>query len=94
MRTHGSATAFHVSDLNASLRYYTEVLGFSKRFRFGDHAGVQYADIQIHLSGPKATNKKEIGHEGIYIFCNDVDAYYSEVKSKGAKIQADLETKV
>jgi len=88
MKTHGSATTFHVSDLNASMKYYTEVLGFSERFRFGDYAGVQYEDIQIHLSGPKATNKKEIGQGSIYIFCDDVDAYHAEVKSKGAKIQA------
>jgi predicted enzyme related to lactoylglutathione lyase len=88
MKPHGSATTFHVSDLNASMKYYTEILGFSERFRFGDYAGVEYEDIQIHLSGPKATNKKEIGQGGIYIFCDDVDGYYSEVKSKGAKIQA------
>jgi predicted enzyme related to lactoylglutathione lyase len=87
MKTHGSATTFHVSDLDASMRYYTEVLGFSERFRFGDYAGIEYEDIQIHLSGPKATNKKEVGQGGIYIFCDGVDAYYAEVKAKGAKVQ-------
>jgi catechol 2,3-dioxygenase-like lactoylglutathione lyase family enzyme len=88
MKTFGSATTFHVSDLDASLKYYTEVLGFSERFRFGDYAGVEYQDIQIHLSGPKATNKKAVGQSGIYIFCDDVDAYYTEVTAKGAKAQA------
>jgi len=87
MKTTGSATTFHVSDINVSIKYYTEVLGFSERFRFGDYAGVQYEDIQIHLSGPKATNKKEVGQGGIYIFCDNVDAYYAEVKSRGAKLQ-------
>jgi len=89
MKTHGSATTFHVSNLNASIKYYTEILGFSESFRFGDYAGVKYEDIQIHLSGPKATNKKEIGQGSIYIFCDDVDSYFAEVQSKGARIQAE-----
>lgn len=70
------------------MKYYTEVLGFSERFRFGDYGGVQYDDIQIHLSGPKSTNKKQIGQGSIYIFCDDVDGYYAEVTTRGAKTQA------
>jgi predicted enzyme related to lactoylglutathione lyase len=88
MKTFGSATTFHVSDVEVSLKFYTEVLGFSERFRFGDYGGAEYGDIQIHLSGPKATNKKEVGQGAIYIFCDDVDGYYAEVVAKGAKAQA------
>jgi catechol 2,3-dioxygenase-like lactoylglutathione lyase family enzyme len=88
MKPSGSATTFHVSNLEASLAYYTKVLGFSQRFRFGDYAGVEYGSIQIHLSGPNSTNKREIGQGGLYIFCDDVDAYYSEVAPKGARIQS------
>lgn len=88
MKTFGSATTFHVSDLDASLRYYTEVLGFAERFRFGDYAGVEYGDVQIHLSGPAAMNKKQVGQGSIYIFCDDVDAYHAEIIARGAKVQA------
>lgn len=88
MKTFGSATTFHVSNLDASLKYYTEVLGFSERFRFGDYAGVQYGEIQIHLSGPDATNKKQVGQGGIYIFSDDVAGYHAEVTAKGARTQA------
>jgi uncharacterized glyoxalase superfamily protein PhnB len=88
MKTLGSATTFHVTDVHASLEYYTAVLGFSERCRFGDYAGVEYGDVQIHLSGPKATNKKMIGQGGIYIFCDDVDAYFAEVIARGARTQA------
>lgn len=88
MKTFGSATTFHVSDVDAAIKHYTEVLGFSEKFRFGDYAGVQHGDIQIHLSGPAATNKRQIGQGSIYIFCDVVDAYYAEVVSKGARIQA------
>ncbi|MES2921338.1 MAG: VOC family protein [Verrucomicrobiota bacterium] len=88
MKTFGSATTFHVLDLGVSLRFYTDVLGFSERFRFGDYAGIFHGDAQIHLSGPLATNKKPIGQGSIYIFCDDVDSYYSEVSRRGAHIQA------
>ena len=88
MKPHGSATTFQVSDVDASLRYFTQVLGFSERFRFGDYAGVELGDVQIHLSGPKATNKRQVGQASIYIFCDDVDGYYSEVTAKGASVQA------
>ena len=88
METFGSATTFHVSDVDCSLKFYTDVLGFSERFRFGDYAGVSHGDVQIHLSGPSATNKKQTGQGSIYIFCDDVDSYYSEVSRRGAQIQA------
>jgi catechol 2,3-dioxygenase-like lactoylglutathione lyase family enzyme len=88
MKTFGSATTFHVSDVEASLRFYTDVLGFAERFRSGDYAGVEQGCVQIHLSGPSATNKKQIGQCSIYIFCDDVDSYYSEVSARGAFVQA------
>jgi len=88
MKTYCSATVFFVSDLGASLRFYTDVLGFSERFRFGNYAGVEYGEVQIHLSGPGATNRKAVGQSSIYIFCDDVDSYYAEVASKGAKVKA------
>jgi len=42
MKIHGAAAVFPVSDLDASLRYFVDVLGFSDDFRFGqsdDEAG-------------------------------------------------------
>ncbi len=88
MNTKGSATTFHVADVDAALAWYTGVLGFSERFRFGDYAGVEHGEVQIHLSGPGSTNKRGVGQGGIYIFCDDVDAYYAEITAKGAKPQA------
>lgn len=88
MKTFGSATTFHVSDVGASLEFYTAVLGFSERFRFGDYAGIAHGEVQIHLSGPSATNKKQVGQGSIYIYCDDVDSYYSEVSRRGAHTQA------
>ena len=36
MKTRHAAPVFQVADLDASLTHYTEVLGFSRDFRFGD----------------------------------------------------------
>lgn len=88
MKTLGSATTFHVSDVNASLEFYVGILGFAERFRFGDYAGIAHGEVQIHLSGPSATNKKQIGQGSIYIFCDGVDSYFSEVSARGAFTQA------
>ncbi|WP_035606973.1 VOC family protein [Haloferula sp. BvORR071] len=88
MQTKGSATTFHVAHVEAALAYYTGVLGFSERFRFGDYAGVEHGEVQIHLSGPKSTNKRQVGQGSIYIFCGDVDGYYAEIIGRGARPQA------
>ena len=88
MKTHGSATCFRVSDVEASLRFYTETLGFNERFRFGDYAGVEHGDVQIHLAGPSVPNGRSIGQGSIYIFCDDVDAYHAEITAKGVTAQA------
>ena len=87
MKTCGSATTFQVSSVAASLRYYVEMLGFAERFQFGDYAGVEHGEVQIHLSGPQAGNKRQVGQGGIYIFCDDVDGYYAELESRGCVAQ-------
>ncbi len=88
MKACGSATTFQVSDIDASLRYYVDILGFSERFRFGNYAGVQRDEVQIHLSGPGVPNKKQIGQGSLYIFCDEVDDYYQTLSEKGAITQA------
>ena len=84
----GSATTFQVADVEASLAFYTATLGFTGRFRFGDYAGIEHGEVQVHLSGPASTNKRQIGQGSIYIFCDDVDAYYAELLARGATAQA------
>ena len=61
MRTTASATVFRVSDVAKSVRFYTDLLGFVERFQFGDYAGVQHGEVQIHLAGPTVPNPKKIG---------------------------------
>jgi len=88
MLTNGSATCFNVSDVDSAIAWYTGVLGFSERFRFGNYAGVQHGEVQIHLAGPGTPNARATGQGGIYIFIDDVDAYHAVITGKGATPQA------
>ncbi len=89
MKTNCAATVFSVKDLEESLKFYNEVLGFEEEFRFGNYAGVKKGSVLIHLSHYENPNMKVPGSGSIYIFCDEVDEYCKEIKSKGAKVQAE-----
>ena len=41
MKTTTAIPVFQVSDVDASLKHYTGIFGFSEDFRFGDYAGIK-----------------------------------------------------
>ncbi|NJL30528.1 MAG: VOC family protein [Phycisphaerales bacterium] len=84
MKVTGSATMFPVSDLDASLRFFVEVLGFSEDFRFGKYAGIKKGECCIHLSAFGNPNTGKPGSACIYIFCDEVDQFYREITELGA----------
>ena len=90
MTTRYAATVFHVVDVEEAIEYYTKVLGFSLEFRYNDLAGLQYGAVLIYLSGPKQDLKKAVGEGSIYIFCDQVDEYYSLISGKGANTEIEL----
>ena len=87
MKTECASTVFHVSDQDAALTYYTDTLGFSLDFRYGPLIGLLYGEVSIHLSGHDAqVNKQPTGAGHIYIFCDEVDAYFQDITAKGALV--------
>ncbi|HEY8994121.1 MAG TPA: VOC family protein [Lacunisphaera sp.] len=88
MNPHGIAPVFQVADLDAALRHYKEVLGFSEDFRVGDYAGVKLGQVSLHLS-KHGTGEyaKPVGGSIAYVFCDDIDGYFDKVKQKGATIK-------
>ena len=85
MNTKGSAAVFRVVDLERALRFYTGVLGFAETFRYGaGYAGVEHGEVQIHFATD--THKMPPGKSQVYVFCDDVDAYYAEIVGKGAVV--------
>ncbi|MFG0250487.1 MAG: VOC family protein [Phycisphaeraceae bacterium JB051] len=79
MKINSSAAVLPVSDLDASLRYFIDVLGFAEDFRFEQYAGIKRDDCCIHLS---AHDKPGSGK--VYIFCDDVDGYFADITKQGA----------
>lgn len=88
MKAHTVAPVFQVSDVDAALAHYKEVLGFSEDFRVDDYAGVRLDKMALHLTKHRSGEfAKPVGGSIAYVFCDEVDDYFREVKRKGAKIK-------
>ena len=78
------ATQFPVYDPETASEWYTEKLGFSIEFKWGDpvdYIVTQREDaVSIHFV---RSDNSEIQPRIIYVFCFDVDAVYEELSSKG-----------
>lgn len=88
MKAQHSATVFQVADLDAALRYYVDVLGFTVDFRFGAYAGIVLGDVCVHLCG-HAFHQRPVGGGTVCIFCDEVDAYFAEITSRGANTKTE-----
>lgn len=86
MKISHAATVFPVSDVSAALRYYIDVLGFREEFRFGEYAGIGRDGCLLHLSRSGNPNTGPPGAGAVYIFCDEVDEYFSDIVSRGATI--------
>ncbi len=62
-----AAAVFQVSNLEAALKHYKEVLGFEEEFRFGDYAGLKFGEVYLHLSGHNA-HERPLGGGNVYVF--------------------------
>jgi catechol 2,3-dioxygenase-like lactoylglutathione lyase family enzyme len=88
-KPHGAAPVLHVSDVEKSLDYYRNALGFEESFRYGTtYAGVQHGSVSLHLAIGGGEYNRPIGASNVYFFLDSpaaVDAYYAEVVARGAK---------
>lgn len=91
MPAHSIAPVFQVSDLDAALKHYHEVLGFSEDFRFGDYAGIKLGGACLHLSGHNV-HHRPLGGGSAYIFADEVDRYHAEIKARGATMRTEPKT--
>jgi uncharacterized glyoxalase superfamily protein PhnB len=85
MKINSAATMFPVSDLDAALGYYQDVLGFEQEFRFGRYAGIKRNECRIHLSEQGNPNTGLPGTGAVYLFCDEVDGYFAEITGRGAR---------
>ncbi|WP_425616120.1 VOC family protein [Anatilimnocola sp. NA78] len=86
MKINIAATVLPVSDLEASLRYFVHVLGFREEFRFGQYAGIERDECKLHLSAHGNPNTGKPGSGAVYLFCDEVDSYFAEIRNRGALV--------
>jgi catechol 2,3-dioxygenase-like lactoylglutathione lyase family enzyme len=83
-----STTVLTVSDLQASLAYYRDKLGFDIAFQFGTpsfYAGLFSGKVRLHLIAADHAPRPP-GHGAVAIDVDDVDALHTELVTRGAKI--------
>lgn len=80
---HGVNPIFRVSDLDASIDYYTRALGFRLNWQGGGIASVVRGRLDIFLCVGAQ------GHPGAWIWAGvgDTDALHEEYRASGAKIR-------
>jgi uncharacterized glyoxalase superfamily protein PhnB len=88
MKATSAVPIFQVSNVEASLKHYTSVLGFVEDFRFDDYAGVKLGDVRLYLSG-HSIHERPIGGGTAYILCDEVDDYCARIKKNGAIVKSD-----
>jgi uncharacterized glyoxalase superfamily protein PhnB len=83
----GAATILVVQDVLRSVEHYRDLLGFRTDFTYGAptlFAGVERDGVVIHLEAASQT-KRQPGHGALNIFVTDVDAFYQELRTRGAR---------
>jgi len=79
------APVLHVLDVQATVSYYRDVLGFTSDFGDDDYAVVWRDNSAIHFV------KGQQNPTGVHLFqwVRDVDDYFKEISERGAKVTAD-----
>jgi catechol 2,3-dioxygenase-like lactoylglutathione lyase family enzyme len=76
MKTISVIPVFHVKDVEASIDFYTKVLGFVQAFKYGTYVGLKLGKCELHICPPDNSGPP-IGGGNAYIICDEVDEYYS-----------------
>ena len=98
-RLTGVAPQFLVDDLDASIGYYRDKLGFDVDFCYESfYAGVSRDGFAIHLKcAPKTlsdrAHRKQSEHLDAYFSVSGVTALHDELRSRGALITRSLEAR-
>lgn len=84
------------TDLDATIDFYVERLGFALEFRHADfYAGIRIGDGQVHLKRVDDTDSsidfvRRGDHLHLYFDVDDVDAFASAMKAKAVRFGLDV----
>ena len=84
-----AAAVFAVSDMQASLAWYRDRLGFNVHFTWEEP--VSYAclcqdSVDLHLATTRSPDSLTIGRGNLCVFVRDVDALYARLVTAGVMI--------
>lgn len=88
-----AAPVFPVTDVNATIHYYEEKLGFTCSFTYGEpvtYAVVQRGGVSIHLTAREDQYLPSSRHTALWIFVEDVNKVYAELHTRDIRIVNDI----
>lgn len=96
MSINGVIPQLRTTDLRASLRFYTEILGFQIAFNYEDfYAGIRAGAQTFHLKqvdepDPSIAWVEEGGHFHLYLETDGVAAFAAGLKARGVALVKDV----
>jgi len=93
-RITGITPQLRTTDLEASIRFYVETLGFTLAFRWEDfYAGICAGDAEFHLKrvdrpDPSIAYVSAGDHLHLYLHVDDVDALHDDLRARGVAVLA------
>jgi catechol 2,3-dioxygenase-like lactoylglutathione lyase family enzyme len=92
----GIIPQLRTTDIDSSIRFYTEKLGFSLEFKYEDfYAGIRAGSQFVHLKlvdakDPSIPYVDEGRHLHLYLETNGVAAFAAQLKARGVPLVKDL----
>ncbi len=96
MKISGAVAQLRTTDLEGSIRFYTEVVGLELEFRYEDfYAGIRAGEQSFHLKyacdkDPSIEFVDEGGHFHLYFPTDDAAAAAETLIQKGVSIERDV----
>ena len=96
MKYRNSVPVIATADVGATMSYYATVLGFSELFSYGSplvYAGMQRDGAQLYISQDVELADLIAQHDlhpEIFLWVEDVDAWFAEHQGSGAKIVEEI----
>lgn len=97
MAINGIIPQLRTTDIQASVHFYTEKLGFALEFIYQDfYAGVSAGNQMLHLKlvderDPSIDYVDEGGHLHLYIEVDGVAAFAEQLKGRGVRLVSDVQ---
>ena len=89
MKITAAASVIPVTNLDASIQFFTESMGFHQKFRVEQYAGLERENCLLHLSHESNPNTGAPGSATVYLFCEDVDGIYDQLIGRGVAVTSE-----